>query len=112
MALDLSKSRKRKFEVEDFAKMPNLNFLKIPKGRVMNGDWRCMSKELRWLRWRNTSLTHVLAELDLSQLVSLDFSKSSNLVTLWKKSNCSLEVNSNFLLNQTFKIVLFYNMLI
>ena len=99
MALNLSKSKKQKFEVEDFAKMPNLHFLEMPNGGMMNGDWKHMSKELRWLQWKNTSLTHIPAKLDLSHLTSLDFSESSRLVTLWRKSNCSLVVCSNFFLS-------------
>ncbi|KAG0583656.1 hypothetical protein KC19_3G152600 [Ceratodon purpureus] len=86
LALSLVGSRKRKFEAEDFASMPNLHFLELPDGCVVNGDFRCISTEIRWLRWRGIVLDCIPLGLDVSCLTSLDFSMSSNLASLWTES--------------------------
>lgn len=88
-------SRKRKFEAENFTNMPNLHYLGLPDGCMVNGELKCISKELRWLRWRGMPYKDVTMDLDLSQLTSLDFSESSNLASIWVDSNGSLEVHSN-----------------
>jgi hypothetical protein len=75
--------------------MPNLHSLQLPDGCFVNGDFRCMSRELRVLQWRAMPLTHIPVGLDLSLLTKLDFSHSSSLVALWTKSNTSLEVHFN-----------------
>lgn len=89
-ALNLVGSRKRKFEAEDFINMPNLHFLELPDGCIVNGDFKCMPKELRWLRWRGMSFSHIPTNLDVSQLTSLDFSESTDMASLW------IEANDNF----------------
>lgn len=95
MGLNLTGSRKRKFEAEDFISMPNLHFLQLPHGCFVNGDFRCMPRELRVLQWRAMPLAYIPLGLDLSFLTKLDFSHSSSLAAFWIKSNTSLEVHFN-----------------
>ena len=75
--------------------MPNLHYLGLPDGCMVNGELKYILRELRWLRWRGLPYKDVTMDLDLSQLTSLDFSQSSNLASLWVDSSTSLEVHSN-----------------
>lgn len=94
MALNLAACRKRKFDAESFANMPNLHYLKLPNGCSVDGDFRCISRELRLLQWRGMPFARVPRKLNLFHLLSLDFSDSTNLASLWTESNGSLEVCS------------------
>lgn len=93
MALNLAGNQKRKFEVRNFANMPNLHFLSLPDGCRLNGNLRRLSKELRWLRWRNMPFAHIPPNLNLLHLISLDFSESTSLAFLWMESDNNLEVH-------------------
>ena len=95
IALNLVGSQKREFEAENFTNMPNLHYLGLPDECMVNGELKCISRELRWLRWRGMPYKDVPMDLDLSQLTSLDFSESSNLASLWVDSSTSLEVHFN-----------------
>ncbi|KAG0590527.1 hypothetical protein KC19_1G106300 [Ceratodon purpureus] len=97
LSLSLIGSRKRKFEVEDFASMPNLHFLELPDGCVVNGDFRRISTKIRWLRWRGVVLDCIPLGLDVSCLTSLDFSRSTNLASLWTESQYNLKGFPNLL---------------
>ena len=93
MALSLSGSQRLKFEVQNFINMPNLHYLIFPNGCNLIGNLENISKRLRWLQWRNIPFAYILMELNLFYLTLLDFSRSSNLASLWIDSNISLEVN-------------------
>ncbi|KAG0582756.1 hypothetical protein KC19_3G083300 [Ceratodon purpureus] len=95
MGLNLVGSQVQEFEAENFTSMPNLHYLQLPRGCKVNGDFRSMPRELRWLQWQGIPYTHVPRGLNLSLLTELDFSKSTSLAELWTKSNNSLESCSN-----------------
>ncbi|KAG0582737.1 hypothetical protein KC19_3G081900 [Ceratodon purpureus] len=97
MGLYLEGSKIQEFEAENFTSMPNLHYLQLPRGCKVNGDFRSMPGELRWLRWQAMPYTHIPTGLNLSLLIKLDFSNSTNLAKLWTKSNNSLESCSNLL---------------
>ncbi|KAG0583595.1 hypothetical protein KC19_3G148200 [Ceratodon purpureus] len=97
LALSFVGSRKRKFEAEDFASMPNLHFLELPDGSVVNGDFRCISTKIRCLRWRGIVLDGIPLGLDVSCATSLDFSMSTNLASLWTDSQGMLKGFPNLL---------------
>ncbi|KAG0583307.1 hypothetical protein KC19_3G125600 [Ceratodon purpureus] len=97
LALSLVGSRKRKFEIEDFASMPNLHFLELPDGCIVNGDFRRISTKIRWLRWRGILMETIPVGLDVSCLTSLDFSMSTNLASLWTESQGKLKGFPNLL---------------
>lgn len=90
-ALNLAKSQEKEFEAEDIAKMVNLHFLTLD-GCNISGDLGHISKELRWIRWRYMPLRHLPLMLNMSNLVSLDLSKSANLGEAWTESEPALEV--------------------
>ncbi|KAG0586241.1 hypothetical protein KC19_2G074800 [Ceratodon purpureus] len=94
--LNLANSRMRKFKYDDFEKITNLHYL-ILDGCDVSGNVGCVSKELRWLQWKNMPLTHIPSMLDFSNLVSLDFSYSTYLANAWVESNPALEACPNLL---------------
>jgi hypothetical protein len=90
-SLNLANSQKHKFETKNFAKMRNLHFL-ILDGCDVSGDFESIWEELRWLRWRHMPMTHLPPILNLSNLISLDFSHSTKLANVWTESDPALEV--------------------
>lgn len=60
----------------------------------MDGDFICMLRELRCLRWRKMPFHHIPMGLKTSHLISLDFSGSTNLASLWTESNENVKVRS------------------
>ncbi|KAG0601411.1 hypothetical protein M758_11G108300 [Ceratodon purpureus] len=95
-ALNLAKSRKRKYECESFAKMTNLHYL-ILDGCDVSGNFDNVSKELRWLQWRNMPLKHVPRMWNFLNLVALDFSNSPGLASIWSESDSATEGCPNLL---------------
>ncbi|KAG0583532.1 hypothetical protein KC19_3G144600 [Ceratodon purpureus] len=95
MGLNLVESKIQEFEAMNFTSMPHLHYLQLPKGCRVNGDFRYMPTELRWLQWQGMPLTHIPAMLNLSFLTELNFSESTSLAELWTKSDKSLENCSN-----------------
>lgn len=90
-AINFANGQKRSFGAENFAEMQNLHFL-IMNGCEVSGDLKSISKELRCLQWRYMPSVQLSVQLDLSNLVSLDFSDSSKLANLWTESNPWMEV--------------------
>ncbi|KAG0563685.1 hypothetical protein KC19_8G051300 [Ceratodon purpureus] len=100
-ALNLAKSRRRKYECASFANMTNLHYL-ILDGCDVSGNFDNVSRELRWLQWRNMPLIHLPQMFDFLNLVSLDFAESPCLASIWTKSNSATEGCPNLLnLNMT-----------
>ncbi|KAG0576085.1 hypothetical protein KC19_5G054400 [Ceratodon purpureus] len=95
-ALNLAKSGEHKFAFEDFAIMDNLHFV-ILDGCNVSGNLEGISKELRFLQWREMPLTSLPSMLSLSNLISLDFSYSTKLANIWAQSGSSLEACPNLL---------------
>ncbi|KAG0575947.1 hypothetical protein KC19_5G042700 [Ceratodon purpureus] len=95
-AINLVNSQEHKFAFEDFAKMENLHFL-ILDGCNVSGNLEGISKELRCLRWRHMPLTNAPSLLNLSNLISLDFSYSTKLANMWTQSDPVLEACPNLL---------------
>jgi hypothetical protein len=90
-ALNLTKSQERQFGAKNFTKMPNLHFL-VLDGCNVGGNFGNIFKELRWLSWRYMPLNRLPNMLDLSNLVSMDFSHNTQLATLWSEPNPQMEV--------------------
>ena len=95
-ALNLANSGRTKFECKNLAKMTNLHFF-VLDGCYVSGDLGSISKELRWLRWRYMPLEFIPPTLNLSNLISLDFSWSTMLANTWVESNSALEVHCCYL---------------
>ncbi|KAG0564039.1 hypothetical protein KC19_8G078200 [Ceratodon purpureus] len=95
-ALNLAKSWRRKYECASFAKMTNLHYL-ILDGCDVSGNFDNVSKELRWLQWRNMPLINLPQMFDFLNLVSLDFAESPCLASIWTESNSATEGCPNLL---------------
>ncbi|KAG0608202.1 hypothetical protein M758_8G087000 [Ceratodon purpureus] len=95
-ALNVGNGGEHELESLYFTKMSNLHFL-ILDGCYINGDVTTISKKLRYLRWRQMPVIQRPPILNLSNLISLDFSYSSEVASLWAKSNPTLEGCPNLL---------------
>ncbi|XP_028763058.1 TMV resistance protein N-like [Neltuma alba] len=51
----------------------------------LNGDYGCLSKELRWLCWHNSLLENLPTDFNLEKTVAIDL-KWSNLTKVWLKN--------------------------
>ncbi|XP_042482158.1 disease resistance protein RUN1-like [Macadamia integrifolia] len=68
---------------EDFAKMPNLRFLKVSdRCDNLNGDFSHLPSQLRWFRWQCCPLKILSTNFYHEELVHLDLS-SSNINLAW-----------------------------
>ncbi|XP_058749234.1 disease resistance protein RUN1-like isoform X2 [Vicia villosa] len=67
-----------------FEKMDKLKLLQLA-GIKFNGNYKYISRELRWLCWHGFPLKYTPTDFHQERLVSVDF-KYSNLERVWKKS--------------------------
>ncbi|KAG0615433.1 hypothetical protein M758_5G040900 [Ceratodon purpureus] len=96
-AINLANIKEHEFAFEDFSKMENLHFLTLD-GCNVSGNLEAISKELRCLRWRHMPLTNAPSMLNLSNLISLDFSYSTKLANMWIQSDATLQACPNLLM--------------
>ncbi|XP_045797631.1 disease resistance protein RUN1-like [Trifolium pratense] len=73
-----------RLETKLFQKMDKLKLLQLA-GIQLNGDYKYLSKDLRWLCWHGFPLKYTPAEFHQECLVAVDL-KYSNLERVWKKS--------------------------
>jgi len=64
--------------------MNKLRLLQLA-GVQLNGDFKHLSRELRWLYWHGFPSTYTPAEFQQGNLVAIEL-KYSNLKQIWKKS--------------------------
>ncbi|KAG0563674.1 hypothetical protein KC19_8G050100 [Ceratodon purpureus] len=95
-ALNLGNGGEHEVEFEYFTKMTNLHFL-VLDGCFINGDLTIISKKLRSLRWRHMPMIQRPPVLNLTNLISLDFSHNTKAASLWAESNPALEGCPNLL---------------
>ncbi|GAU29721.1 hypothetical protein TSUD_264570 [Trifolium subterraneum] len=67
-----------------FKKMNKLRLLRLARVQL-NGDFKYLSRELRWLHWHGYPSTYAPAEFQQGTLVAITL-KYSNLKQIWKKS--------------------------
>ncbi|XP_043692122.1 disease resistance protein RUN1-like isoform X2 [Telopea speciosissima] len=96
IALDLSKLETVNFDTEAFAEMSKLRLLQVNYVHLL-GDYKHLSKELRWLCWHGFPLKSIPTNFHMENLVFLDmqhsnireFSKESKLLKKLKVLNLS-----------------------
>ncbi|XP_042483027.1 disease resistance protein RPV1-like isoform X2 [Macadamia integrifolia] len=76
IALDLSKLEIVKFNTEAFAEMPKLRLLQVNYVHLL-GDYKHLSKELRWLCWHGFPLNSIPNNFNMGNLVFLDMQHSN-----------------------------------
>ena len=92
-AMSLVNGGRHSFDVKNFEEMRNLHYLILDECDV-DGNLGSIAKELRYLRWRHMPRTHIPSMQKISNLVSLDFSKSTKLANVWIESDTTLEVTT------------------
>jgi hypothetical protein len=71
-------------ETKAFKKMDKLRLLQL-SGVQFDGDYKYLSRHLRWLSWCEFPLKFIPADFHQDNLVAIDL-KYSNLVRVWEKS--------------------------
>jgi len=71
-------------ETKAFEKMDKLRLLQLA-GVQLNGDYKYLSRHLRWLSWHGFPLRYIPADLHQDTLVAVVL-KCSNLERVWRKS--------------------------
>jgi hypothetical protein len=70
-------------QTKEFEKMNRLKLLQFA-GVQLDGDYKYLSKDLRWLCWHGFPLKYTPKDLYLGSLVALDL-LYSNLERVWRK---------------------------
>jgi len=70
-------------ETKAFERMDRLKLLQLA-GIQLDGDYKYLSKELRWLCWHGFPLKFIPGDFHQGSLVALDL-KYSNLKEVWRK---------------------------
>jgi hypothetical protein len=76
--------RKDCLETKAFKKMNKLRLLRLARVKL-EGDFKYLSGDLRWLYWHGFPLTCIPAEFQQGSLVAIEL-KYSKLKQIWKKS--------------------------
>ncbi|XP_020424061.1 disease resistance-like protein CSA1 isoform X2 [Prunus persica] len=86
LALNLRSSEKASFGTEAFSKMRKLKLLQLNYAEL-TGEYKFLSKNLRWLCWHGFLLDSIPGDFDLRSLVAMDL-QFSKLKIVWK--DCKL----------------------
>jgi hypothetical protein len=70
-------------QTKEFEKMNRLKLLQFA-GVQLDGDYKYLSKDLRWLCWHGFPLKYTPKDFHLGSLVALDL-RYSNLERVWRK---------------------------
>ncbi|XP_045827449.1 uncharacterized protein LOC123919545 isoform X2 [Trifolium pratense] len=84
LALEFPRENTVCLNTKAFKKMNKLRLLQL-SGVQLHGDFKYLSKDLRWLYWHGFPSTYTPTEFQQGSLVSIEL-KYSNLKQLWKKS--------------------------
>ncbi|CAL2257913.1 unnamed protein product [Prunus armeniaca] len=82
LALNLRSSEKASFSTEAFSKMSKLKLLQLNYVEL-TGEYKFLSKNLRWLCWHGFLLDSIPGDFDLTKLVAMDL-QFSKLKIVWK----------------------------
>ncbi|CAJ2655770.1 unnamed protein product [Trifolium pratense] len=94
--LALEFPRKDCLETKAFKKMNKLRLLRLA-GVKLEGDFKYLSGDLRWLYWHGFPLTYIPAEFQQGSLVAIEL-KYSMLKQIWNKSQTADGTWDSFLL--------------
>jgi len=71
-------------ETKAFEKMDKLRLLQL-SGVQLDGDYKYLSRDIRWLSWHGFPLKSIPSDFHQRSLVAVDL-KYSNLERVWRKS--------------------------
>ncbi|XP_028758894.1 TMV resistance protein N-like isoform X2 [Neltuma alba] len=83
LALNLSQTDKYRFSTEAFKKMKTLRLLRLDNVKL-HGDYKYISRDVRWLSWRGFPLKYIPANLYQKNLVAIEL-KYSSLRQVWRE---------------------------
>ena len=83
LALNLPRMNPIRLKTKAFKYMKRLRLLQLA-GVQLDGDFKYLSTDLRWLCWHGCPSTYTTANFDQGNLVAIDL-KYSNLQLVWKK---------------------------
>ncbi|XP_021806795.1 TMV resistance protein N-like [Prunus avium] len=86
LGLNLRSSEKASFGTEGFSKMRKLKLLQLNYVEL-TGEYKFLSKNLRWLCWHGFLLDSIPGDFDLTSLIAMDL-QFSKLKVVWK--DCKL----------------------
>jgi hypothetical protein len=101
VALKLPTANAKCFCSKAFKKMKRLRLLQLA-GVKLDGDFEYLSKNLRWLSWKEFSLTSIPANFYRENLVSIEL-ENSNVKLLWKEAQVLILI-SFFALHKMFSL--------
>jgi hypothetical protein len=101
MALKLSRPNAKCFSSKAFENMKRLRLLQLA-GVKLDGDFKYLSRSLRWLSWNGFSLTYIPANFHRENLVSIEL-ENSNVKFVWKEAQVLLLISS-FALHELFSL--------
>jgi hypothetical protein len=84
LTLTMSRMDSTTLETKAFEKMDKLRLLQL-SGVQLDGDYKYLSRHLRWLSWHRFPLKFTPADFHQRSLVAVDL-KYSNLEQVWRKS--------------------------
>ncbi|KAI9073636.1 hypothetical protein K1719_044401 [Acacia pycnantha] len=84
LSLNLSQSEKMLFETKAFKMMKRLRLLHLEDVQL-RGDYKYISRDLKWLCWHGFPLTYIPSNFYQQELVAIDL-KYSYLRQVWKES--------------------------
>lgn len=84
LALKLPRFSKEKLSTEAFNEMQNLRLLQLNFVNL-NGDFKHLSQELRWLCWHGFPLKFLPKDFHIEKLVAIDL-RYSHIRFFWKES--------------------------
>ncbi|MCI24300.1 NBS-containing resistance-like protein, partial [Trifolium medium] len=84
LTLTMSRMDSTTLETKAFEKMNKLRLLQL-SGIQLDGDYKNLSRHLRWLSWHGIPLKFTPADFHQDSLVAIDL-KYSNLERVWRKS--------------------------
>jgi hypothetical protein len=82
LTLKFPRANEKCFSTKAFKKMTRLRLLQLA-GVKLNGDFKYLSRNLRWLSWNGCCLPHIPANFYRENLVSIEL-ENSHVKLLWK----------------------------
>ncbi|KAH1069171.1 hypothetical protein AAZX31_03G079700 [Glycine max] len=83
LALKLHSNKRYCFKADAFAEMKRLRLLQLDNVEL-TGDYRYLSKQLRWISWKGFSLKYIPKSFYLEGAIAIDL-KHSSLRLVWKE---------------------------
>ncbi|XP_054794890.1 disease resistance protein RUN1-like isoform X3 [Prosopis cineraria] len=83
LALKLPRNNRVCLSTEAFKEMKKLRLIQLDHVQL-EGDFECLSKDLKWLSWRRFPLRYIPGTFHQGSLVAIDL-KYSNLYQIWKE---------------------------